>query len=141
MELLQIRDQIEKMTKFNQVEVLRILNTYDDITINENRYGIHVNLSDISSEAIDKLEKFIRYVQTQESALNKDEKEKEEIKNNHMKRLSNLHLLLLLQKSTIITTRRPNRQSLRRMRRIKSQLTLFQKLLTKNSHARLCKRR
>jgi hypothetical protein len=66
---------------------------------------------------------------------------KEEIKNNHMKRLSNLHLLLLLQKSTIITTRRPNRQSLRRMRRIKSQLTLFQKLLTKNSHARLCKRR
>ncbi len=82
MELLQIRDQIEKMTKFNQVEVLRILNTYDDITINENRYGIHVNLSDISSEAIDKLEKFIRYVQTQESALNKDEKEKEEIKNN-----------------------------------------------------------
>lgn len=66
---------------------------------------------------------------------------KEEIKNNHMKRLSNLHLLLLLQKSTIITTRRPNRQSLRRMRRIKSQLTLFQKLLTKNSHARLYKRR
>lgn len=63
---------------------------------------------------------------------------KEEIKNNHMKRLSNLHLLLLrLQKSIIITTRRPSRQSLRRTR---SQLPQFQKLLTKNSLARLCKR-
>lgn len=82
MELVQIRDQIEKMTKFNQVEVLRILNTYDNITINENRYGIHVNLTDISSDAVDKLEKFIQYVQTQEKELNKDEKEKEAIKNN-----------------------------------------------------------
>jgi len=42
---------------------------------------------------------------------------KEEIKNNHMKRLSKLHLLLLLQKSAIITTRRPNRLSLRSKRR------------------------
>jgi len=62
---------------------------------------------------------------------------KEEIQNNHMKRLSNLHLLLLLQRSAIITTRRSNRQSLRRKRR---QLAQFQKLLTKNSLARLCKR-
>ena len=61
---------------------------------------------------------------------------KEEIKNSHMRRLSNLHLLLL-QKSTIITTRRPNQQSLRRMR---SKLTQFQKLLTKNSLTRLYKR-
>jgi hypothetical protein len=82
MELVQIRDQIEKMTKFNQVEVLRILNTYDNITINENRYGIHVNLTDISSDVVDKLEKFIQYVHTQEKELNKDEKEKEAIKNN-----------------------------------------------------------
>lgn len=82
MELVQIRDQIEKMTKFNQVEVLRILNTYDNITINENRYGIHVNLTDITSDVVDKLEKFIHYVQTQEKELNKDEKEKEAIKNN-----------------------------------------------------------
>ena len=62
---------------------------------------------------------------------------KEEIQNNHMKRPSNLHLLLLLQRSAIITTRRSNRQSLRRKRR---QLTQFQKLLTKNSLTRLCKR-
>lgn len=61
---------------------------------------------------------------------------KEEIKNNPMRRLSKLHLLLLLQRSTIITTRRPNRQPLRR----RSQLSQLQKLLTKNSLARLCKR-
>jgi len=63
---------------------------------------------------------------------------REEMQNNHMKRLSNLHLLLLRQRSTIVTTRRPNRQSLRRKR---SQLTQLQEPLTKNSLARLCKRR
>lgn len=63
---------------------------------------------------------------------------KEEIKNNHTKRLSNLNLSLLWhRKSIIITTRRPNQQSLRRKR---SQLPQFLKLLTKNSLARLCKK-
>jgi hypothetical protein len=83
MELTQMRDYIEKMTRFNQIEVLRILNGHDDVTINENRYGIHVNLSDLSEDVIEKLVSFVSYVNTQEKVLNQDEKEKEEIKNNY----------------------------------------------------------
>ena len=44
-ELNYIRDSIENMNKFNQIEVLRILNNHKDVTINENKYGIHINLS------------------------------------------------------------------------------------------------
>jgi len=83
MELPQLRDYIEKMTKFNQIEVLRILNNHDDVTINENRYGIHINLTELSQEVITKLISFVNYVNTQEKVLNQDEKEKEEIKNHY----------------------------------------------------------
>lgn len=83
MELTQVRDCIEKMTKFNQIEVLRILNSHNEVTINENRYGIHVNLSDLNPDVVEKLVSFVSYVNTQEKVLNQDEREKEEIKNNY----------------------------------------------------------
>ena len=47
-----IRDAIEGMSKFNQIEVLRIL-TKHNVTINENKYGIHVNLSEIKKENLE----------------------------------------------------------------------------------------
>ena len=37
-ELNYIRDSIENMNKFNQVEVLRILKKHNDVTINENKF-------------------------------------------------------------------------------------------------------
>lgn len=76
-----IRDAIENMSKFNQVEVLRILNKHKDITLNENKYGIHVNLTELNDEIIDELKTYINYVNTQENNLNLDEKQKEAFKN------------------------------------------------------------
>lgn len=81
MDIVTIRNSIEKMNKFNQIEVLRILNKHSDVIINENRYGVHVNLSDLTVSVIDELSQYIQYVQTQERALNQDEKQKEDIKN------------------------------------------------------------
>ena len=49
-ELNYIRDSIENMNKFNQIEVLRILNNHKDVTINENKYGIHINLSELKKD-------------------------------------------------------------------------------------------
>lgn len=80
-ELNYIRDAIENMNKFNQVEVLRILHKHKDITLNENKYGIHVNLSELRKEVLDELQIYMNYVKTQEINLNKDEKEKEKYKN------------------------------------------------------------
>jgi NTP pyrophosphatase (non-canonical NTP hydrolase) len=82
-ELNYIRESIENMNKFNQVEVLRLLNKHKDVTINENKYGIHINLSDLNKELLDELNVYINYVNTQEITLHQVEKEKEDYKNTY----------------------------------------------------------
>jgi hypothetical protein len=82
-ELNYIRDTIENMNKFNQVEILRILNTHDSVTLNENKYGIHINLSELDKDIINELSVYINYVITQEKTLNLVEKQKEEYKNTY----------------------------------------------------------
>jgi hypothetical protein len=71
------------MSKFNQVEILRILTKYKDVTINENKYGIHINLSDLSNNIFDELVAYINYVQVQETELNNIEKQKQDYKNSY----------------------------------------------------------
>lgn len=80
-ELNYIRENIENMNKFNQVEALRIFKKHQDVILNENKYGIHINLSELKKEIIDELNIFITYVNTQESALHKVEQQKETFKN------------------------------------------------------------
>jgi len=80
-ELNYIRDSIENMNKFNQVEVLRILNNDKEVTLNENKYGVHVNLSELKKEVVDELVLYIKYVTTQEINLNRVEQQKEDYKN------------------------------------------------------------
>jgi thiamine monophosphate synthase len=69
------------MNKFNQIEILRIMNKHYDITLNENKYGVHINLSDLKKEMIEELSTYIKYVNTQEIALHQVEKQKESFKN------------------------------------------------------------
>jgi hypothetical protein len=79
--IILMRDQIENMTKFNQIEILRILSEDKHVTINENKNGIYINMSDLSHTKLDELEQYITYVHTQESTLNDFEKQKESYKN------------------------------------------------------------
>lgn len=80
-ELNSIREKIEFMPKFNQIEVLRILSEYEKITLNENKYGVLVNMTDFGDEIIEKLKNYISYVNTQESNLKEIEVQKEKFKN------------------------------------------------------------
>lgn len=80
-ELNYIRETIENMNKFYQIEVLRILHNHKDVIINENKYGIHINLSELENSILNELMAFIKYVHTQEKYLNTDEQEKEKYKN------------------------------------------------------------
>jgi hypothetical protein len=82
-ELQLMRDTIELMPKFNQVEILRILTKNNDVTINENKYGIHINLSDLSSSLVEELKMYIHYVKSQELQLDQTEKQKESFKNTY----------------------------------------------------------
>jgi hypothetical protein len=76
-----IREQIECMSKFNQIEILRILTKHTKVIINENKYGIHINLSELENCILKELIVYIKYVNTQEIYLNNIEQEKEKYKN------------------------------------------------------------
>jgi hypothetical protein len=79
--LLRISEQIEAMSKFNHIEVVRILSEYPEITLTENKYGIHINLTNVPNHIIKKLELFINHVNHQEKLLSDVENQKEEFKN------------------------------------------------------------
>jgi hypothetical protein len=76
-----IREQIENMSKFNQIEVLRVLTKNKEVIINENKYGNHINLSHLNNFVLKELILYIKYVNTQEMYLNNVEQEKEKYKN------------------------------------------------------------
>ena len=80
-ELNTIKEEIDKMVKINQVEILRILTKNPKINLNENNYGVHVNLSDLPYSTIEELKNYINYVNTQEKNLINIEKQKNNMKN------------------------------------------------------------
>ena len=76
-ELEYIRQLIENMDKYNQVEILKIIYESNQKCINENKYGIHINMTELSNEIIENLNKYIKYVNIQENEINNIEKKKE----------------------------------------------------------------
>jgi len=78
--LVDIRDSIEKFNKFNQIEVLRILKGHSDVVLNENKNGVYINLAEVNELAVQQLVAFISYVNDQEASLDATEKQKEEFK-------------------------------------------------------------
>ena len=76
-----IKDQIEKMSKINQIELLKILKKHQNIKLNENKSGIFVNLSFLSKETIEEIDKYVNYVNDQEIDINTIETQKQEFKN------------------------------------------------------------
>lgn len=76
-----IKNEIEKMEIYYQIQILKIFNEYKNIKINENKSGIFINLSLLQSDILCELENFISYVKEQTSSLNTIENEKEQYKN------------------------------------------------------------
>lgn len=82
-ELNYLRDYIENMSKFNQIEVLRILNKHKNIMLNENKYGVHVNLSELDKEVLKEITLYLDYIKNQEKNLIEIEQQKEDFKNTY----------------------------------------------------------
>lgn len=72
-----IRDTIELMNKYNQIEVLRILKNSEGVILNENKNGIYVNLTELDNSVLSELSDYILYTNNQEKFLSSREKEKE----------------------------------------------------------------
>ena len=82
-ELNYLRDCIESMNKFNQIEILRILHKHKDITLNENKYGIHVNLTELNENILKEIMLYLDYIKNQEKTLIEIEQQKEDFKNTY----------------------------------------------------------
>jgi hypothetical protein len=80
-DLNRLKERIEKLNKFHQIEILKLLKTNDSCTLNENKNGIFVNLTSLSDGLIFELEKYLEYVQKQESQLSEIEKQKNILSN------------------------------------------------------------
>jgi hypothetical protein len=76
-----MKDKIEKMPKNNQIEILKILKKYQNTKLNENKSGIFVNLSFLSKDTLDEIDKYVNYVNDQETVINSIETQKQEFKN------------------------------------------------------------
>ena len=74
--LIKLKKSIEKMSVCHQLEVLRIINEIDNVTISENKNGSFVNLTELPKESLVKLDTYITYVNEQQKTLTDLEKEK-----------------------------------------------------------------
>jgi hypothetical protein len=74
-----LKERIERMEKYHQIEILRILSNFTEVKTNENNNGTFVNLTELSAEIIKDLERYADYVDEQQKLLKKVEKEKEVI--------------------------------------------------------------
>ena len=74
-----LKERIERMEKYHQIEILRILNKFSNVKTNENNNGTFVNLTELTPDIIKELEKYTDYVDEQQKLLKKVETEKEEI--------------------------------------------------------------
>jgi hypothetical protein len=81
MNLEEIKETIERFPKKHQIEVLKIIKQHSNVTINENKSGIYINLTFLSEDAIQMLRKYIDYVKDQENILTPFESQKQTFKN------------------------------------------------------------
>jgi hypothetical protein len=73
--LMKLKEKLESLPQFHQVEVLRILHS-KNTNLNENKNGIFINITKLSDATLSELEEYINYVNTQEQHLNEFEEQK-----------------------------------------------------------------
>jgi len=82
--LKMLRDNIEALSTFHQIEVLRILYK-NHITFSENKNGVFLNLSYVNLEVIHKISEYVTFVHNQESQMCEFEKKKMTLSNQYFK--------------------------------------------------------
>mgnify|MGYP001192595967 CR=1 FL=1 len=84
MELIQIKNNIEKMSKNHQLEIFKIINN-NNIDYNENKNGIFINLTSLEKKILKEIEEYIKIVSKQNIYLNEQEEIKENYLNSYFK--------------------------------------------------------
>jgi hypothetical protein len=81
-ELLYIQNSISDMDKMNHLKILQILVRHN-AELNENKYGIHVNITNCDVDTIKEIKDFIVNNEKQEELLNNMEHIKQDVKDKY----------------------------------------------------------
>ena len=84
-DLNHLKERIEKLNKFHQIEILKLLKKDTTFTLNENKNGIFVNLTNVKDTLVYELEKYLDYVIQQEKQLGDIEHHKDMLTNTYFK--------------------------------------------------------
>lgn len=79
--LSKLKNDIEKLTKQQQMDILWILKQNPSVKLNENKSGIFVNISFLPKNVVLEIEKYMKCVEDQEVELKKLENQKQEFQN------------------------------------------------------------
>jgi hypothetical protein len=79
-DLQNLKENIEKMSKFHQIEILRILSSSNNVCLNENNNGTFVNLTEQPKDIINELKKYVKYVNDQQMQLSIIEDERDRLR-------------------------------------------------------------
>tara|TARA_Y100000385_G_C12729598_1_gene482140 strand:+ start:200 stop:529 length:330 start_codon:yes stop_codon:yes gene_type:complete len=74
--LQSIKNKIENMNKNQQLDILKILYEEENVKLNENKSGVYVNLTFLSSSVLEKITNYLVYVGDQEENLTSIEEKK-----------------------------------------------------------------
>ena len=77
-----LKKKIESLSKTHQIEILKIF-LENEIKVNENKSGIFINMCYLETDILEKIGKYLSYIQEQESNLNSLETQKEQFKNTY----------------------------------------------------------
>ena len=79
MNVTHLRDRVEALPKQYHKDVARIL--FDsNIAFDENKNGLFINLSTVPQEVLEKMARFVTYIDLQQQTLSTGETERQEIK-------------------------------------------------------------
>ena len=76
--LQNIKKVVENYNVEQQEDILNIIRNESDVSINENKNGFFINLTNLNDSIIGKIEKYIEYVVLQEKHLVSIESQKKE---------------------------------------------------------------
>jgi len=77
--LIDLRDKIQKLNKFHQLEIFRIFKT-QNANYTENRNGIFINMNNLDKDTLKIIKEYLNYVSTQQDHLDTIERRKEQYK-------------------------------------------------------------
>ena len=78
-----LKNKIEKMSKTEHIEILKIIKKNPLVKLNENKSGVYINLTFLPQLELDEITQYLSYIQQQQTMLDPIEKEKMDFKNTY----------------------------------------------------------